>query len=48
MGWFQKFILLHSENRKQLNKKTTLLQYLCVFNVVTKQIVLLDTYQTTN
>ena len=36
------------KTRKKWNRKTTLLQYLCVFNVVTKQIVLLDTYQTTN
>ena len=33
--------------RKQWNRKTTLQQYLSVFDGVTKQIVLLDTYKIT-
>ena len=35
------------EPKKQWNRKTTLYQYLSVFDGVTKQIILPDTYQVT-
>jgi len=34
---------LYSDNHKQKNKKTTLMHYLSVFDVLTQRMILLDT-----
>ena len=39
------FIVKYSDNQKNRNMKTTLQQYSSVFDGVTQQIVLLDTYK---